>query len=58
MRKRLRLKEVVDKGGSKLKFEDADFALLQNLVAKTPWRMINREIVDFSDYIKDAKQSK
>lgn len=51
-RKRFRLMDVLEKGGDNLSFEDADAALLKELVKGMPWAVCLREIVEFGDAVE------
>lgn len=51
MRKRLRVIDVVEKGGDELLFEDADMATIVGCVSSMKWAVFSKEIVEFSDYV-------
>ena len=51
MRKRIKVMDVIDKGGESLEFEDADFECVKLCVKNMRWAAIHKEILDFIDYI-------
>ena len=60
MRQRFRLIDELDKVGPKgsIEFEDADASLLQSLVAEFKWDAMDKEIIDFSDYVAELEKVK
>lgn len=51
MRKRIKVMDVIDKGGETLEFEDADFECVKQCVKSMRWASIHKEILGFIDYI-------
>ena len=53
MRARIRLLDVIDKKGP-FKFEDADFAKLKPLINQARWVLLDKQVIDFVDYIESG----
>ena len=51
MRKRIKVMDIIDKGGETLEFEDADFDCVKKCVNGMRWGSAHREIIEFVDYI-------
>ena len=51
MRDIFRLSDVIEKGWEELDFEDNDFTNLLQLVEQTKYPIVNKEIIEFNDYI-------
>ena len=60
MRQRFKIIDELDKLGPKasVKFEDADANFLQNLVADFKWEAMDKEIIDFVDYVAELEKVK
>ena len=60
MRQRFRIIDELDKLGAKAsaKFEDADANFLQTLVADYKWEAMDKEIIDFVDYVAEMEKVK
>lgn len=41
--------------GETFNLEDVDFALVKSLIAAFKWAQVNKEVVEFSDYIDSIK---
>lgn len=56
MRKRLKISDILeDKEKKAYEFEDADFDTLKSLVNGMKWGILNKEVLDFVDYINSIK---
>ncbi len=53
MRKRIKVLDVIEKGGETLEFEDADFECVKNCVKNMRWGFAHQEIINFNDYISE-----
>ncbi len=53
MRKRIKVIDVIEKGGKSLEFEDADFECLKQCVKNMRWFVVHKEIIEFVDYISE-----
>jgi hypothetical protein len=51
MKERIRLSDVIEAWWNELDFEDSDYTNLIQLVKETKWAIVNKEIIEFSDYI-------
>ncbi|MCK5607124.1 hypothetical protein KAR91_34895 [Candidatus Pacearchaeota archaeon] len=51
MRKRIKVMDILDKGGDSLEFEDADFECVKQCVKNMRWASIHKGILEFIDYI-------
>lgn len=51
MRKRIKIIDIIEKGGTALVFEDADFDCLKQCVNSMRWAYMHKEILNFLDYI-------
>jgi hypothetical protein len=54
MRKRLRILDALDSADGELTLEDADWELLKGLIARFPFAVAHREIVQVSDDVENA----
>lgn len=52
MRPRLKIIEVCEAGKAKLEMEDAEFAVVKQACAAMKWAAMDKDIVDFADYIQ------
>lgn len=53
IKQRLQIAAACD--GDTIELEDVDFALVKSLIASFKWGTINKEVVEFSDYIDSIK---
>ena len=54
MRKRQRILDAVDKEkDGKMSLEDEDVKILKGCVAQMKWLTVHKDVIAFSDYIKD-----
>lgn len=51
MSKKLRIHDIADKGGKKLEFEDADFALLKQLIQNHQWAVVHKDLIQLQEDI-------
>lgn len=51
MRKRIKVMDVIEKGGDSLGFEDADYECVKQCVKSMRWASVHKDIIDFVDYI-------
>lgn len=51
MRKRMKVMDVIEKGGESLEFEDAEFECVKQCVKNMRWPFLHKEVMEFVDYI-------
>jgi len=57
MRKRIKVIDIIEKGGKSFDFEDADFECIKECVGNMRWVFPHKEIINFVDYISNNGKS-
>lgn len=55
MRQRMKIIDVCTAGGEVLSFEDTDFSFIKDQISFFRWGVMNKDIIDFGEYIAEMK---